>query len=501
MLVRGQEDVQPVITRGRLELNFAQSLWFNSSNAAGMALNPLRNYNILSAQYENASGEYKLQQEGDKNRNVNFNTHGALQIDKLFLWGDFRFSDNYVTGATYNTNRYEPSADMPYYVADPNKSDWKRQYYDMTLKAALPLWRERWTAGLEVHYTTRRAAKQLDPRSTVNSYSIEVQPSAVVRLAPNRHIGFSLRYRNAFERNNFTNSLSYHSEQVYIMKGLGNYATGVVGGTGGIGVFYYPGNLYGGGLQYGASANRDALLLDVTGVKRKTEAFENPAKPQRRGTADNTTLQGTLQLIRSGIMTHKMTVRAALSTTDGVEYVQEYDNRYEVNRWITIAQYVKSRYRSLQASLKYDLFVGTQYDYSWKAGLKTHYIDRQDEYLSPRSTFNVQNNYTELSAVKSLNAGASSKILAGLNLGYNLNLGGEYLYGGTETDAPPVTDFYPRDLACLTANYWSAGCELTWSYTLKARSSIHLNLSGQWQNPDNLSSGRSLIKAGASYIF
>jgi hypothetical protein len=500
MLARGQEDVQPVITRSSLELNFAQSLWFNSSNAAGMALNPLRNYNILSAQYENTAGDYNLQQEGDRNRSMGFSTNGALQLGKFFLWGAFHFADNYVTGATYNTNRYEPQADMPYYVADPNKSDWKKQCYDMMLKVALPVWKEHLMAGFEVQYTTKRAAKQLDPRSTVYGYGIVVKPSVVMKITNRQHAGISLWYRNTFDRNNFTNSLTYHSEPVYIMKGLGNYAPGVVG-PGGIGIFYYPGNLYGGGLQYGISTNRNALLLDITGVKQKTEAFENPTKPQRQGTADNTTLQGTLQLIRSGNMTHKMTAEATLSNTDGVEYVQEYDSRYEANRWVTIAQYVKSRYRSIQASMKYDLYVGTRYDYSWKAGLKTCYIDRQDKYLSPRSTFNVQNNYTELSAVKNLTVGTSSKILVGWNFGYNLNLGGEYLYGGTETDAPPVTDFYPRDLACLTANYWSAGCELMWSYTLEVRSSIHLYLSGQWQNPDNISSGRLFVKAGMSYIF
>jgi hypothetical protein len=484
-----------------MELSLAQSLWFNSSNAAGMALNPLHNYNILSAQYENASGEYKLQQEGDKNRSTNFNTNGALQLGKFFLWGDFSFSDNYVTGATYNTNRYEPLNDMPYYVADPNKSDWKRQYYDMTVKAARSLWRERLTAGLEMHYTTRRAAKQLDPRSTVHSYGIEVKPSVTAKITGNQHVGINLCYRNAFDRNNFTNSLSYHSEQVYIMKGLANYSPGVVGGIGGINVFYYPCNRYGGGLQYGITGNNKALLLDVICAMQKTEVFESPAKPQRRGTADNTTLQGTLQLIRNGNTTHKITAKAALSTTDGIEYVQEYDSRYEVNRWITIAQYVKSQYRSIQASLKYDLFIGTRNDYSWKAGLKTRYIDRQDEYLSPHSAFNVKNNYAEVSVAKNLATGTSSKILAGLNLGYNLNMGGEYLYGGTEVDALPVTDFYPRDLAFLTADYWQAGCEIAWSLTLNAKSSINLYLCGQWQNPNNISSKRSLIKAGVFYIF
>jgi hypothetical protein len=325
---------------------------------------------------------------------MGFNTNGALLLGKFFLWGDFTFSDGHVTGATYNTNRYEPTPDMPYYVADPNKSDWKKQYYDITLKAALPVWNDRLIVGAEVHYTVKRAAKQLDPRATVHGYGITVKPSVVAKIGSSQHAGISVWYQNAFDRNSFTNSLAYHSEQVYIMKGLGNYSPGVVSGSGGIGVFYYPGNQYGGGLQYNIAGNGKALLLDITYASEKIDVFETPSKPRRRGTTDNTTIAAKLQLIRSGNYTHKITADAGQSATDGIEYVQEYDSRYEVNQWITIAEYVKSNYKRLWASLQYDLFIGNSYDYSWKAGIKNLYSNRQDEYLSPRSVFNAQNNYT-----------------------------------------------------------------------------------------------------------
>ena len=46
--------------------------------------------------------------------------------------------------------------------------------------------------------------------------------------------------------------------------------------------------------------------------------------------------------------------------TDGIEYVQEYDSSYEVQQWITLAQYVKSRYKLKVASLRYDFFAGNE---------------------------------------------------------------------------------------------------------------------------------------------
>jgi hypothetical protein len=498
----GQEEWQPVTGYSSMELNYAQSLWFNSSNAAGMAVNPLRNYNILSAQYHYTEGGYKLQQEGDKTRSLLFNTNGALQLGKFFLWGDFTFADNYVTGTTYNTNLYEPQSDMPYYVADPNKSDWKKQYYDMALKVALPVWKERLTVGAEVHYTVKRAAKQLDPRSIVHSYGITVKPSIVVKITNRQHAGVSLLYQNTFDRNSFTNSLSYHSEPVYIMKGLGNYSPGVVGGTGGIGVFYYPANQYGGSLQYSITGDKSALLLDITYAAKKNEAFESPTKPRRRGTTDNKTTGGTLQLIRYGNnTTQKITAEAYRSVTDGVEYVQEYNSQYEINQWITIAEYVKSMYKSLWASVKYDLFIGTRHDYSWKTGVKILYADRQDEYFAPAALFNAQNGYAELSAAKNFAAGASSKILLGLNVGYKLNISGEYLYNGPDPASLPVTDFYAKDLAYLTASYLQAGCSISGSFVLKSKSSVNINIDWQWINPVEKTFDRSLIKVAAAYIF
>jgi hypothetical protein len=494
----GQEAAQPVNTPGGMELNYAQSLWFHTSNAAGMAVTPLRDYNILSAQYATASGDYRLQQEGDENRSMGFNTNGALRLGKFHLWGDFTFSDNHVIGATYNTNRYEPMPGMPYYVADHNKSDWKRQYYDMALKVALPVWGGRLAAGMEARYTAKRAAKQLDPRATVHGYEVFLKPSVVARITGRQHAGLSVWYKNAFDRNNFTNSLSYHNEQVYIMKGLGNYSPGIVGGIGGIGVFYYPGNQYGGGLQYGLAGNDKALLLDITYATEKTEVFETPSKPRRRGTANNTTIVANLQLIKHGSYTHKITVDAGRSATDGVESVQEYDGSYEVNRWITIAEYVKSTYSTLWVSLKYDLYIGTRYDYTWKAGIEALYSNRQDEYLAPRSVFNAQNSYAGLFGAKRFAWGASH-IVIGLCAGYKLNIDGEYAYTGAEPASLLVTDFYPQDLAYLTADYWQAGGEASWSFVFKDQSTVRFSINGQWQTADR--SHRSLVNVGMSYVF
>ncbi|GHV56368.1 hypothetical protein FACS1894182_02780 [Bacteroidia bacterium] len=498
--MHGQEE-EPVVTYGAVEWNHAQSLWFNSSNAAGMAITPLRDYNLLEAQYSYTHGDYKQQQEGDKNRNAGVNVNGALHLGKIFLWGNFMFSDNYVTGSTYNTNRYEPQPDMPYYVADTVKSDWKKQFYDMTCKVALPLSGNRFILGGEIHYTTRKAAKQLDPRSVLNCYAIEVKPSVVFSITGQQHLGLNFLYENTFDRNTFTNSLSYNTERVYIMKGLGNYSVDAVGGIGGIGPFYYPSHRYGGGLQYNIAADFGRFLVETTYAQQRTEAFEAPTKPRRRGTAQKNELNGTIQWLKTGKLTHKMVAQFLHSTTDGIEYLQEYNGQYEINQWVTIAEYVKSTYLQQNLSLAYDLYSGSLTDYSWKTGVNAAYRNRQDEYISPHSIFNTENAYVELLAAKRFTAGARSTFHLGVNIGYNLNLGGEYSYTGFEPNSAIIQDFYAKDLDYFTSHYLQTGCNLYWSLALQSKSSVNFRLNWQWLNAEKTNTSRHFINAGIAYLF
>jgi hypothetical protein len=498
--MHGQEE-KPVATYDALEGNRAQSLWFASSNAAGMAITPLYEYNLLEAQYNVASGHYKLQQQGDRERKVGMNVDGALQLGKFFLWGNFTFSDDYTTGSSYNTNRYESQPDMPYYVADTVKSDWKKQYYDMTCKVAFPL-TGRIVLGGEIRYITRKAAKQLDPRSVLHNYAIELKPALIFSLNDRSHLGLNFLYQNTFDRNTFTNSLSDNSERVYIMKGLGNYSTGVIGGLASISPFYYPSDQYGAGLQYDATGTLGRLLAEITYTRQRTDAFEAPTKPRRRGATQKTEYEGYLQWLKPGVITHKATLHARYSSTDGIEYLQEYNSQFDINQWITIAQYVKSAYSDRQLSLRYDLYSGTPTDYSWKTGVNANYTHREDEYFSPQSLFNARNIYTETFAARRFLFGPTTTFHAGLNVGYRLNLDGEYLYNVPEPTSPIVQDFFTKDLEYLTTNYLQAGCNLYLSLALPSDASVNFKMQWQWINPsDNAVGDRHVAAAGIAYLF
>jgi hypothetical protein len=498
----GQKEVQPVTGYSSLELNLARSLWFNSSNAAGLALHLPDDYNVLSAAYNVRSGDYKLQQHGDRESRMKFNTSGALRTGKVALWGDFTFSNDFIAGSTYNTNLYDTYTDMPYYVADPNKSDWNKQDYDMSVKAAVPFWDDRLALGVGLNYFTKKGAKQRDPRSVVLCYGIRIEPAVVVKMATQHHLGISLLYENTFNRNTFINSKTGESQIIQLMKGLGNFSIGVVDGNTGIKPYYYPGNEYGGSLQYAFTQGASEVLLDLIYSTQTVHVFEEPTKPRRRGTTEKEKTGVNLQLIRRGETTHKLTLDLYQTDTDGIEYVQELSNNNQVQQWVTIAQYVKSKYNFRSASLLYDLFTGgAPGDYSWRTGLNAAYHHRQDEYITPNSRFNVKNCAATGFVKKNWSVSPSSRILLGLDVTYNLNLAGEYLYNGPDPESLIVTDFYAKDLNYLISDYLQTGCSLDWSFLLKSQSSVNIHLDRQWTKPVQGNTSRSYWGAAVAYIF
>ena len=495
----GQADEQNITSNSALELNHARSLWANSSNAAGLAFLPLQDYNKVSAYYNYETGNYKLQQEGDNFRSFGFNTNGAFRIGKIALWGNFTFADEYVTGSLYNTSRNELSSDMPFFVSDCFKSNWRRQYYEMDVKAAFPLG-EKLTLGVELGYMVKQGAKQRDPRVTAVSYKIDVKPSLVFKINDMHHIGANFRYYDSFDRDGFSTSITYSHYELYIMGGFGNYFPTSIGGTGGIDPFYYNGSGLGGGLQYGFSNDKTAFLLDLTCNRRLIETFETPNKPQRRGDADNTTFGGKLQLLFKGATTHKFNLQVTSSATDGIEYLQKYVPEYLINSWVTIAKYIKSTYKQTDLSFQYDVFGGAATDYSWKAGAEALYNNRQDEYILPHSEFNVKNAYIGLHAGKNFFMKNGSKFFAGLNAGRKSNISGNYAFNVPEPNHELITGFFMKDFAYLMDNYWTVGLKLDLSIVLKAKSSFNIDLGWKLLSSQTLDN-RNYFTASVAYIF
>lgn len=475
-MVQAQEENKPIVNPASIEFSKAKSLWFNTNNAAGLGIIPLTDYSEVSARYIFDKGNYKLQQEGDSENDIQFNANGALRLGETSLWGNFTFSNITTKDSRFNTMLFDPSRDMPYYVADPVSSEWKKQLYDLSLKASSPLLWDRLGLGCELDYTSKTGAKQNDPRSTSYYYSVSARPSLIYKINDRNYFGINGVYENMFERIVPTNSNSQQDQQIFIMRGLGNFSPGVIGGLGGIGTFYYKSNKVGAAVQYGYHSNIN-ILLDIKGHYKIEDAYQSPSKPQRMGSTEQRFIDGNLQVLTKGSYTSKVTLDYTEKNTDGVEYIQVIDNSYAVQKWVTIDKYIRSNYKFRGASVRYDLFCGNEKGYSWKTGVDGEYSDMADEYYLPKSEFEAENIYASVFVKKNFTLGENRFLLFGVDLGYNSNLGGKFIYNGADPNSIIIEEFYNKDFAHLTSNYYSAGLNFNYSMVV-GKSSTALFVSG-----------------------
>ena len=464
-----------VVRQAEIEMNLSRSLWFNSSNVAGMSIAPLSRYSIVDFGYQRKNGDFKMSQQGEKESVVGFNTNGSATVGKTYLWGNFDYKNIVEDGTKYITNLYDPSREMPYYVADGVESKFKKQSYDLGVKAAFP---QLWgfvTPGCELQYNTNTGAKQRDPRSVTYFLTVKAAPSFLFELSEKHHVGFVVNYEYLYERSTFNRSDTEIDYPVYIMRGLGNYTSGVVSGSVGVGTFFYKGNKIGGSIQYGYNSGKgEAAVLDAGYSYKVEDAFQTPTKKQTMGSTKQNAWFVDLQLVdeNANIM-DKTQITYKERYTDGIEYIQELDQSFDVAEWITLAKYVRSKYVYRELDMNFEYYLKSDNSYKWMFGAYFNHSYKFDEYLLPAASFKAENDYTELVAKRNfIFDSGNSSLLAGLNLGYNENVKGDYQYTGAYSDSETVTDMYKNDIMFLSSDYLTVGGEATYSTLVSKSTSL-----------------------------
>ena len=474
-----------VVRQPEIEMNLSRALWFGSNNVAGMSVTPVEKYSIVDLGFQMESGNFKLAQEGEKESVVGFNTNGATAIGKTYLWGNFDYRNIVEKETKFLTNIFDPERDMPYYVADGVASKFKKQSYDLGVKVAFPQMWDFLTAGCELQYNTNTGAKQRDPRSVTYYLTVKAAPSLVFELSETSNLGLSFNYEYLYERSTFNRSDTEIDYPVYIMRGLGNYTSDVVSGTVGVGTFFYKGNKIGGGMQYGFNnGNGFSALVDADYSYKVEDAFQTPTKKQTMGSTVQNKWNVSAQLLKENdAAMHKLTVKYADRNTDGIEYIQELDSSFEVAEWITLAKHVRSKYAYKTADVNYELYFKEDAGYKWKAGLDVQYSNKFDQYLLPASSLKAENLFANVYVKKNFAFSGKSSLLAGLNLGYNGNLEGEYIYSGSYSHSDTVMEMYANDIRYMSSNYTRFGAEVTFSTLVSRATSLFVKAACQYYSP------------------
>ncbi len=485
-----------------IELLKANSLWFNTNNSAGLVLDKMYNYNDLNFNYSFKNGDFKRMSDGDNERLIGVSTEGGLNLDGGYVWGQFSYNNEKQEGTLYNTTMLDPTRGMPYYVIDKNLSDWDKQDYNLKMKVSSKPIFGRFLIGLEASYNTKTGAKQVDPRSETNFYTINAKPGIVANF--DKHVvGLNFEYERLSQESLTRNSNGQLSQNVWVMKGLGNAYSSVVGGQQSLGKFVYDGNEVGGAIQYSFVGESVRLLFDGKYSFMVEDVISEPTKPKKEGTVKENNYQANLQVVASGENLHRAELSYSDNKISGIEYVQFLDNSYEVHSWIVTYQSVRSTFSVKNALLKYDFFKGNDFEYHWRAGLSVNYKNSDDLYIMPESSMKIEDLIFGVNGKANLNLGKKGKLLAGLSFNYKSNLNGEYVYGGANPESDIITKFMTPDFQYLKRDYYKIGGEVSYftNISKSKKVGIYVKAALDYYKPSEGNDHRMLTNLGVGFTF
>ena len=113
------------------------------------------------------------------------------------------------------------------------------------------------------------------------------------------------------------------------------------------------------------------------------------------------------------------------------------------------------------------------------------YTKKFDEYILPAAHLKVENDFQRVYAKRNFNfGGGKSSLLAGINLGFNHNIKGEYVYEGSYAESDVVKDMYAKDILYMSSDYITAGGEVTYSTLVNKATSLFVKGTCQYYSPD-----------------
>ena len=473
---------EPAKTPAGQELNL-QNFWFNSYNAAALSFSPLDGYSDLHLSYNREQGAFKHALDCGTGSVVTATTSGATEYKGFVLYGDFSYINSFYKDCLYNANRYEPSFEMPYYLADWNLSDWKKQCYDMGLKLAAPILAGgRLATGVEIRYDTRTGAKQMDPRAVSTALNLLVAPSVAYSPDGANTFGLTLEYELIKERTRHSTENYLVDQPVAIMRGLGYYTQGSVGGNLSVANYLYSGNRAGAALEWSHDGASSDLFSSLHGGYEKTTVLERPTFPQMRGATGTVFGDVAFKAKLGPGRSHRISFEGNFSRVTGYEYIQELVTSPK-REWRTISIVPASHYLFAAGVLSYDYYSGAGADgYNWRAGALVSF-DMSDQTYSMSYFSNIGVDASLRGAYNiALSRGVS--LLASANAGYRLPISGEYFYSGSvNTSSAIVTGFYPSEIDYLTSQAVHAGAGLTCSLPVTGKTNLYFKADADFRAP------------------
>lgn len=457
----------------RLEI---ENLHFaHSENASGIPLDGMGYYSRVGLGFGREKGSLKRVQEGANNTSYRFETDGGGPLGRqggAYVWGRFAYTRTNLRDAAYNATLFDPLRGTPFYIADTHKSRWINQLFDMEVRAATPLLWRRLTLGLSVGYQNGQAAKQLDPRPLTSLSKFEIRPGLTVRLGGGHHLGVYGRYHSRREDGSASNSVTLVNQPVYIMSFPGFFIDAEIGGLNGDNLRIYNANCMGIGGDYTFRHERLTVLLTGEFSREAEDVTNSYTTPKMVGTTlDDRYSVGLHASFRpSGNDALFLSLIGSGRSIDGIQYVQEYDNSFEVAKWIIRSKSIRSNSTRTHLRGEFRYMRTTRgRGYDWMVGGVVSGDGYDDIYYIPRSTQRVENLGAELFGRKNFRLGGRHTLLVGLRASVRRNLDRAIDYNGYKAATECYRDFTLRDFHSLGTGCLGGGATLTYSVSRISR--------------------------------
>lgn len=464
---------------GKLQLAPVRNPWINTQNAAGLSVLPMSSMGRTYFGANIEDGDLRRPQQPSVGRVASFLSERYQPLQNASLYGKFSFQHRWDDGIRWSSV-LDPYRRNPYIIADSIGGQWKKQLYDLELKASTPLNENRsLLIGAGIQYKVGTGARQNDPRPLTYTNDITLNPSFIWAVNKKLSLGVNGNFNFFKEKLSFSTSNNEDVHYRYRLAGLGYYyvAPSVKESR------YYTGNTYGGSAQLQWEQENLRVLLNAGYSSRTDKAQDGTIRPAWYGEFKEDQYHASLNAtLLTGTYTHQL--EASWKSFDGdgkdLHYGPAVGN--ELPSLVNDDAFSSTFYN--EGILNYR-FVADRFqdDYKWMLNATVIYSGMDNRYNYPKARNTVDANEYRLAFTRNLVFSDSRNFIWGVNVALRdcFNQYNDYKHFGFQTDVVvkglvnPEQEWFSSDIfkAGLSAEYRfpvSRGSET--SLFIKAEGSI-----------------------------
>ena len=479
----GQAFSQEVKDRATYQMNQSRALWYNSTNAAGLAHTNMLQWRDVNFGYNLQSGSFTDSWGARTVSGLNAGGDMYMEIEGFKVAANLTLEHNRLGKCSFNTSMYEVGWDMPFFVAinSTETFSWIQNNALLSVSAASPLLLDDMlSAGLALKIQGKGATKSADPSGRYSAFDMEIAPSATFAINEENIVGLTLKYRLTPATSKVT-SITGSAISAAFLQGLGSYTPRWIGGTIGIMPLKYGSSRLGANVQYNHIGDDSQWLAEFRFDKGTTTVKE-----------DGATL-GSVDKFVTGLNVQGL-------FGDNGNRKLNLDINYNLNYWMNKMETVIGKSNLIDADLNYTIFTGTSagsYDFELGAGIDMSSISAAR--YTPDGVFSNTSVLPYVFLGKNTSLGKESSLLARLDVGYNFTAGNNYHYDGA---ASYISDYmYEDESYYLGRYYFKSGADVEYSFRINNLLATYAKATIGHLKPMGISGGRFMASLSVGALF